>query len=495
MILIISHAKKINCLLVHTNTPTRKPSIQAKVTQKPKTESCSKKARISSAMAQVSISLNNFPDNCEEVDVMEHQNAVVQDLDSSSPYWPHDFHNFDGPDLFDSSRRRQISSASRQRTNFAVNDDVSEPDSVDLLDRENQVNFVMDMFQQRVEQSQSSTRVVLGPDLLRAEPEFGVVEENEFVGLSSLDLDFGLGLGNDSSGFHVEDCDVPEQFVSGLRIVDIESDSDPDENCVVGRLFNVNEADGDDEEENIRGNESDDDPSVRLCWDSFQLEDHRDVNNEDFEWEEIDGRVDEREILSMFLDDDEEITESAVAREEERATELENLEWEFLLNVHNLEPDPEIGNGGFDFGRHIDQDDYNYTAEYELLFGQFAEGENGLVGGRPPASKTVVRDLPTVDVSKEDLEKNDATCAICKDEMNLGEKARQLPCAHRYHGDCILPWLGIRNTCPVCRHELPTDDPDYERRKTFQTQTQSIDQLELWNRSVEQLEWRSLLAM
>ncbi|KAK4362329.1 hypothetical protein RND71_017570 [Anisodus tanguticus] len=405
-------------------------------------------------MAQVSISLHSFL-NDDEDDVIEHQNAMVEDLDSS-PYWAHDFDNLDGPDLFDFPRRPQIS--------FALNDDVSEPDS-DLLDRENEVNFVMDMFQQRVEQSQSSTRVVLGPDLLHSEPEleasFGVIEENEFMGLSNIDPDFGLGLG---CGFHVEDCDGPEQIVSGLRIVDVESDdSDPDENCVVGRLFNV---DDDEDEENIRDNESDD-PSVHLCWDSFQLEDHRAVN-EDFEWEEIDGRVDEREILSMLLDEEGEAFASA-AREEERAIELENLEWEFLLNVHNLEPDPEIGNGGFNLGRHIDQDDYNYTAEYELLFGQFAEGENGLVG-RPPASKTVVRDLPTVAVSKEDLEKNDATCAICKDEMNLGEKARQLPCAHRYHGDCILPWLGIRNTCPVCRHELPTDDPDYERRRTVQTQ-------------------------
>lgn len=425
-------------------------------------------------MAQVSISLLNILNDGED-DVIEHQNVVVEDLDSS-PYWPLSFGDFDlyaPPDLSDFPRRPQISSSSRRRAGFGLRDDVSETDSiVTVMDRENQVNFVMDMFQQRVEQSQSSTRVISGPDLIHAEPEleadFGVIEGNDLMGLSSLDIDFGLGLGfrgdTDNSGFHVEDCDGPEQFVSGLRVVDIESDSDPDENCVLGRLFNVDEADGDDEDENIRDNESDD-PSLRLCWGSFQLEDHRDVN-EDFEWEEIDGRVDEREILSMFLDDDE-ISESAGP--EDRARELENLDWEFLLNVQNLEPDPEIRNGEFDMGRHMDQDDYNYTTEYELLFGQFAESEIGFVG-RPPASKTVVRDLPTVAVSKDDLEKNNATCAICKDEMNLGEKARHLPCAHRYHDDCILPWLGIRNTCPVCRYELPTDDPGYERRRRVQTQ-------------------------
>ncbi|CAN4088314.1 unnamed protein product [Withania somnifera] len=420
-------------------------------------------------MAQVSVSLLNYLNDGED-DVIHHQNNAVVEDQHSPPYWPLTFGDFlvyAPPDLSDFPRRPQISSASRRRTGF-----VSEP-VVTSVDREHQVNFVMDMFQQRVEQSQSPNRVISDPDLLHEGPEleasFGLIEGNEFMGLGSLDVEFGLGLCDraDNSGFHVEDCDRPEQFVSGLRVVEDQSDSDCDENCVVGRLFDVEEGDGDDddeEDENIRDNESDD-PSLRLCWGSFQLEDHRDVN-EDFEWEEIDGRVDEREILSMFLED-EEIAESAAR--EDRAREFENLEWEFLLNVQNLEPDPEIRNGEFDMGLHIDQDDNNYTTEYELLFGQFAEGEIGSIG-RPPASKTVVRDLPTVVVSKDDLTKNNATCAICKDEMNLGEKARQLPCVHRYHGDCILPWLGIRNTCPVCRYELPTDDPGYERRRRVQIQ-------------------------
>ncbi|KAD0721978.1 hypothetical protein E3N88_43803 [Mikania micrantha] len=37
-----------------------------------------------------------------------------------------------------------------------------------------------------------------------------------------------------------------------------------------------------------------------------------------------------------------------------------------------------------------------------------------------------------------------------------------LECGHMYHGECIIPWLDSRNTCPVCRFELPTDDPEYE---------------------------------
>ena len=56
----------------------------------------------------------------------------------------------------------------------------------------------------------------------------------------------------------------------------------------------------------------------------------------------------------------------------------------------------------------------------------------------------------------------DSRCPICLVEYSTGEKCKQLPCKHDFHPACILPWLGQTNTCPVCRHELPTDDEDYE---------------------------------
>ena len=51
-------------------------------------------------------------------------------------------------------------------------------------------------------------------------------------------------------------------------------------------------------------------------------------------------------------------------------------------------------------------------------------------------------------------------CAVCTDEIAVADYVVRLPCAHWYHAGCIAPWLGIRNTCPMCRAELPLrEDP------------------------------------
>ncbi|TKY50112.1 E3 ubiquitin-protein ligase RING [Spatholobus suberectus] len=251
----------------------------------------------------------------------------------------------------------------------------------------------------------------------------------------------------------------------GLRVVGFGSDSDSSS-----------------EEGGIRDGGGFDDFDVRLCWDSLCLEDQR-TQNEGFEWEEVEERASEREDFGLVVDeveieggDDGDSVASGFtnAAEEEEAGEeaLRYLEWEILLAVNNSERNVSNGGGGGveregnDGGADLltIQDGYVYAAEYDVLFGQFLENESALKGS-PPAAKSVVEGLPLVELSKEELEGKSVACAICKDEILLEEKVRRLPCSHCYHGDCILPWLGIRNTCPVCRFELPTDDPEYEQRK------------------------------
>ena len=107
--------------------------------------------------------------------------------------------------------------------------------------------------------------------------------------------------------------------------------------------------------------------------------------------------------------------------------------------------------------------DYFFGPGLEQLIQQLAENDPNRYG-TPPASKSAVQTLPDIKISQDLLASDSSQCAVCKDSFELREEAKQMPCKHIYHADCILPWLELHNSCPVCRYELPTDDPDYEQR-------------------------------
>ncbi|PSC75615.1 E3 ubiquitin-ligase AIP2 [Micractinium conductrix] len=87
----------------------------------------------------------------------------------------------------------------------------------------------------------------------------------------------------------------------------------------------------------------------------------------------------------------------------------------------------------------------------------------------PPASKRAVASLPRETLSVERLAQlgSDVRCPVCMDELAVGEEVQVMPCSagHIFHPPCLAPWLEQHNSCPTCRHELPTDDQRYEREK------------------------------
>lgn len=82
----------------------------------------------------------------------------------------------------------------------------------------------------------------------------------------------------------------------------------------------------------------------------------------------------------------------------------------------------------------------------------------------PPAAKTAVQTLPVVVISPEQADKG-LKCPVCLLEFEEQETVKEMPCKHLFHSGCILPWLGKTNSCPLCRLELPTDNPEYEEFK------------------------------
>ncbi|KAF8115648.1 hypothetical protein N665_0025s0108 [Sinapis alba] len=272
---------------------------------------------------------------------------------------------------------------------------------------------------------------------------------------------------------------------SDIRLIAIESGSDDDDDHE-NEMWGIDLNDDDDDDVSV---------TIPLCWDSLQVEeDHGVVAAEEFDWEEVDGGADEREILTGFaeidddgLEDEREIeiltgfaeadiddgtsVSISVSLEglatEERTESSGNLEWEVLLNSHTLEINFDVENRELFIAG--DHDDYIHTTEYDMLFEQFAQA--GITNLRfPPTSKSFIKDLPTVQLDHVENDEG-VICAVCKDEMSIGTKAVGLPCDHKYHVECIVPWLKTRNTCPVCRYELPTDDAEYEQRKSQRTTT------------------------
>ena len=90
--------------------------------------------------------------------------------------------------------------------------------------------------------------------------------------------------------------------------------------------------------------------------------------------------------------------------------------------------------------------------------------------GNPPASQEVIKNLPEVKITEKFCKKNESDgsieyprCTVCCEDLT--DKATLLPCGHLFNKECIEEWLKQHNQCPVCRHELPTDDREYEERK------------------------------
>lgn len=84
---------------------------------------------------------------------------------------------------------------------------------------------------------------------------------------------------------------------------------------------------------------------------------------------------------------------------------------------------------------------------------------------QPPrrgAKKEVVNALPRVSGCPDDV------CLVCQDSFTTDERPARMPCGHKFHLDCLKPWLSEHNTCPTCRYELDTDDERYNRKLAAQ---------------------------
>ncbi|KAG9458531.1 hypothetical protein H6P81_003039 [Aristolochia fimbriata] len=94
--------------------------------------------------------------------------------------------------------------------------------------------------------------------------------------------------------------------------------------------------------------------------------------------------------------------------------------------------------------------DYFIGPGLDLLLQHLAENDPNRYG-TPPAQKEAVEAMPTVKVGEN------LSCSVCLEDFEIGSEAKEMPCKHKFHSGCILPWLELHSSCPVCRYQMPSD--------------------------------------
>ncbi|CAI9108202.1 OLC1v1007753C1 [Oldenlandia corymbosa var. corymbosa] len=103
--------------------------------------------------------------------------------------------------------------------------------------------------------------------------------------------------------------------------------------------------------------------------------------------------------------------------------------------------------------------DYFLGAGLDMLLQHLADNHINRYG-TPPAQKDAVEALPTVNIQhqQQDSSSSPLQCSVCLEDFEIGSEAKQMPCHHCFHSGCIIPWLQLHSSCPVCRYQLPSED-------------------------------------
>ena len=71
-----------------------------------------------------------------------------------------------------------------------------------------------------------------------------------------------------------------------------------------------------------------------------------------------------------------------------------------------------------------------------------------------PASEKTIASLKKMKISCDEVDASQ--CSICFEPFDEAEDVSPLTCGHCFHMDCLVKWLKINHTCPLCRFQLPT---------------------------------------
>ncbi|KAL6997280.1 RING-type E3 ubiquitin transferase [Sarracenia purpurea var. burkii] len=103
-----------------------------------------------------------------------------------------------------------------------------------------------------------------------------------------------------------------------------------------------------------------------------------------------------------------------------------------------------------DFLDYIGEEDDGEDGGSAVLREALAEGMEEARRRQEAASEAALEALETVRIGGASAE-----CVICQEEITGGTAVKRMPCAHDFHGECIVRWLGVSTLCPLSRFPLP----------------------------------------
>ncbi|XP_059612421.1 E3 ubiquitin-protein ligase Iruka [Phlebotomus argentipes] len=86
--------------------------------------------------------------------------------------------------------------------------------------------------------------------------------------------------------------------------------------------------------------------------------------------------------------------------------------------------------------------------------------------GPPPLARDKIAEIPKGEICQEQVDTK-LQCSVCLEDFQLTEAVRQLPCSHLYHENCIVPWLELHGTCPICRKALSPEAEEFTRSSSL----------------------------
>ena len=121
----------------------------------------------------------------------------------------------------------------------------------------------------------------------------------------------------------------------------------------------------------------------------------------------------------------------------------------------------------FDANSFMNNYNHNFASDdlFEMIR-RMSEEEAARQQRSKRAKKEAVDRLPMVDIAHKHCKKlpngklEPPCCTICCESIELKTPGMFMPCGHIYHEDCLRPWLETKNTCPVCRFDLPLEEPN-----------------------------------